>query len=203
MSRARALRPPRLRACRSETAAPRRAIGLRSFPPPRRSAARRAPFSRSGLGQRRIVAVLVLAAENHPQAAGKRGDRLQRRIHVGGFRIVVPGDAVRARARIPGDAPRPGNVITAARICACVAPARRAIAAAAMVFSRLCTPRRGTSAVFISGSPFSTISPLREERARRDLARRTEPDTAPSTALGVARGRSDRRRSAPRNRPRV
>src|ERR1700728_3271316 len=45
-------------------------------------------------GQRRVVAVLVLASENDPEGAWKRRDSFQSRVDIGCFRIVVPGDAV-------------------------------------------------------------------------------------------------------------
>ncbi len=80
----------------------------------------------------------------------------------------------------------PGNVITAARICACVAPARLAIAAAAMVFSRLCTPRKGTSEAVITAVAVQHDLAAVEARPGRDLARRAEPHHGSTTAPRVA-----------------
>ena len=83
-------------------------------PPPRRSAARARAFAAQRLAQHRIVAVLVLAAEDHPQPAveRRRWPSASRRRWWLSNRCSSRRRA--ARARIRGDARRPGNVITAA-----------------------------------------------------------------------------------------
>jgi hypothetical protein len=43
--------------------------------------------------ERAVIAVLVLATQNHPQAAGKRVDRFESRIDIGGLGVVIPIDA--------------------------------------------------------------------------------------------------------------
>src|SRR5258708_40225633 len=54
---------------------------------------RRVRLRLEGLREQGVIAVLVLAAENDPQAAGKSMDRLQRRVDVGRLRVVVPRDS--------------------------------------------------------------------------------------------------------------
>ena len=55
-----------------------------------------------------------------------------------------------------------------------------------MVFSRLCMPRSGTSAVAISGSPSSMIWPPLKTRAGRNRLRRTEPHRFRRAAIRIA-----------------
>ena len=162
---------------------------------------RRVRFLLQRRGQRRVIAVLILAAEDDPQSARKRGDRLQRRVDIGRFRIVVPGDAVqlahefqpmldareshhrRANLRVRGA----GQIARSPPRPSCFPDCAR----------RAEELRRRPSAARRSSMILLAV----EQRSRRDSLRRTEPHRLRRAATRVARGRSDRPRSAPRNRP--
>src|SRR5215472_14874934 len=55
---------------------------------------RRSPMLLERLGQRRVRAALVFAAQNHDEWSRKRFDRLQRRVYIRRFRVVEKLDAV-------------------------------------------------------------------------------------------------------------
>ncbi len=120
--------------CITGTASSPNCRAILSAAAPISSAAR--AFARNGSRSTRVVAVLVLAAQDDPQPAGKRVDGLQRRVHIGGFGIVVLSDAVDLAHEFQAMLHRRETCIAALRdLRQAPRPPDRAISAAAITFS--------------------------------------------------------------------
>ena len=112
-----------------------RRFAARSSRRPRRSVVRVLPFP-AAAEQDGVVAAFVFAAENDQHPPGECIERLQRRIHIGGFRIVVVADPANLGDKFQAmlDA---GESAHAMRDRRGPAPASRVAATAASTFSRL------------------------------------------------------------------
>ena len=143
-------------------------------------------FGGQRLAQRRVVQALVLAAQNHPQAAGKRVQRFERGIHAGGFGIVIEIDAAHVAHEF--QTVLDGVEGAHGRGDGCVRRRRRGRrrSTAASTFSMLWRPRMGISPASISELAVEHQICRRTAGAGRHLAPAAEPLRRGGGERGIA-----------------